>query len=59
MGENVEIRYVPELTVSLDHRFPSEGHATYYATWLARQIEKEFGPNVKVKVEIKKKEISK
>lgn len=49
-------RWVPELKVKLTTAFPTEGHATYYATWVARQIEKEFGPNVRVEVEVIDKE---
>lgn len=51
-------RFVPELLVKLTTRFPNEDQASYYATWVATQIKKDFGPNVEVEVTVIDKEVT-
>lgn len=46
--------FSPKLVVKFDWDFPTEDRATYFATWVARQIEEQFGPKIKVVVEIEK-----
>jgi hypothetical protein len=48
--------FSPKLTIKFNADFPTEDRATYFATWVAREIEKQFGPKLKVTVEIENAE---